>query len=368
MSPSDINALVGNKLPVEIPQVVVKWITYLLVLHVVALVAAAGSAVFGLLAHVREMSMACCSTCFSGIAAVVTLLAFIFDLVLFFVAKSRINAIGSASIGTAIWLTLAAWVLLFFSGCFFSLGRCCIGKRPSGGKGSNKWNSGNWGFNRGEPDKNNSEQMRLDAVKAEADRKARQKQGEIGLPAFYETQPLTGHVQGDQVYLDGERNDSRSDVGTLQSKPSTGFKGGYAPGAPGHRTVDDYYAKQNSYPPHPAPRRQQSQHSQFGPTPSVSPAPTQPASAYGAGYTQYNGRPTQLPSSANQLLAPPGQYQDPYNREYGHTAGGSSCKSKTSRSSPGGSLIIIHLQTTPPLLSMVKAHPRTHNTKEVTTL
>ena len=81
----DINSLVGNKLPIEIPTVVVKWITYALVLHIVALALAAGSALFGLLAHVREMSMTCCSTCVSGFAAAIALLAFIFDLVLAFI-------------------------------------------------------------------------------------------------------------------------------------------------------------------------------------------------------------------------------------------------------------------------------------------
>jgi len=64
--------------------------------------------------------MTCCSTCFSGFAAVVALLAFIFDLAFFFLAKAHINEVGSAEIGNAIWLTLAAWVLLFFSGCFYT--------------------------------------------------------------------------------------------------------------------------------------------------------------------------------------------------------------------------------------------------------
>jgi hypothetical protein len=127
----DINNLVGDNLPIQIPKVVVKWVTSALVLHIVALILAAASAFFGLLAHVREMSMTYCSTFISEFAAAVALVAFIFDLVLFFVAKTRINAVGSAQIGSAIWLTLAAWVLLFFSGCFYSFGKCCISNRPS---------------------------------------------------------------------------------------------------------------------------------------------------------------------------------------------------------------------------------------------
>ncbi|KAJ3517857.1 hypothetical protein NLJ89_g218 [Agrocybe chaxingu] len=244
----DINGLIGNNLPIEIPQVAVKWITYALVLHIVALVGAAGSAVFGLLAHVREMSMACCSTFVSGFAAVIAMLAFIFDMVLFFVAKARINAVGTAEIGNAIWLTLAAWLLLFFSGCFYTLGRCCISKRPSGsGKRSNEggmpW--GNKDVETG-PNKDYAEQMRLDAVKAEADRKARQKQGEGGLPAFYESQPLTAHVDGDRVLLEGDHNESQVNLAGTGAPPARHT--GYVPAAPGTRATDDYYSPQPQTP------------------------------------------------------------------------------------------------------------------------
>ena len=127
--------------------------------------------------------MACCSTCVSGFSAAVCMLAFIFDLVLFFITKSRINSIqgASASIGIGIWLTLAAWILLFFAGCFYGFGRCCVSRRPRRDRDREA----------APREDQYSEQMRLDAVKAEADRKARQKQGEMGLPAFQEYQPLT---------------------------------------------------------------------------------------------------------------------------------------------------------------------------------
>lgn len=324
--------MVGNKFPVEIPQVAVKWLTYALVLHIVALAGAGVSAVFGLLAHVREMSMTCCSTFVSGFAAVVAMFAFIFDLVLFFVAKSRINAVGSAQIGNAIWLTLAAWLLLFFSGCFYTLGRCCISSRPRAPGKSGGWNKD--AEPGAGPDKY-GEQMRLDAVKAEADRKARQKQpSETGLPAFYENQPLTGHVDGDQIYLDNDHeHDSQTAItgaaapmaGRAQTHPS-----GYVQGAPGSRTIDDYYAapsqpqtpSNNTYPPHREPS---------GYAPSVysnnarrSPGPQQSMPGqdnYGASpYAAYNnvGQP-------NATLAVPGQYLQ--EREYGHTADGTSCLS-----------------------------------------
>ncbi|KAG8976184.1 hypothetical protein FRC05_004433 [Tulasnella sp. 425] len=198
------NTLFGNDTKIQIPTVVAKWLTYALFLHVIALALAGVSAIFGLLAHIREFSMTCFSSCISGAAAAICLIAFIFDLVLFFVAKARIQSIDGATavIGNAIWLTLAAWILLFISGCAFGLGRCCIARRPrapAASKASAYAPNGNATL---PPDPNAAyaEQMRMDAIKAEMDRKALQKSGtthEVGLPAFdsyeeYETRPLTG--------------------------------------------------------------------------------------------------------------------------------------------------------------------------------
>jgi hypothetical protein len=262
---------VGNKTGVEIPQVVVKWITYALVLHLVALVLAAISSFFGLLAHVREFSMTCFSSCISGLGAAVTLLAFIFDLIFFFLAKSRLNDVkgGSATMGSAIWLTFAAWVLLLFSGCFYSLGRCCIRRRP---RDMARGDGGTWA-----PAPSTGptyeEQMRLDAVKAEADRKARQGKTEMGLPAFPEydpTQPLTA----DAEYENAIRTPYRDAQ--------------YAAAPVGTRAVDEYYTGgNNAYPP----RRQPTASSVYSPsnysTPMAVPAvPT--------GYQR-----EQLPSQAN---------------------------------------------------------------------
>lgn len=306
MADSDINNLVGNKLPVEIPSVVVKWITYTLVLHIVALGLAAISAAFGLLAHVREMSMACCSTCVSGFAASVALLAFIFDLVLFFVAKSRINAVsgGSAQIGTGIWLTLAAWILLFFSGCFFGIGRCCVRRRPRKDYDDKRDARPLGGL--GRPDRD--EEMRLDAVKAEADRKALQHRNEVGLPAFHEHEhehddddqstPLKARVDGDTVYLDdGAAAQPYRDQPTA---PQRQFAGGYVPAPVGGRTVDEYNGPSrqstnpNTYPPQAHPVRQGSGNSQAtGFTPSP--------------YPGYSGAAVAAPVAA-AAAAPPNQY------------------------------------------------------------
>ncbi|KAG5730529.1 pH-response regulator protein palI/rim-9 [Termitomyces sp. T112] len=317
----DINSLVGDNLPVQIPQVVVKWLTYCLVLHIVALGLAAISALFGLLAHVREISMTCFSTCISGFAAAVALLAFVFDIAIFFAAKARIDAVGSAEIGNATWLTLAAWVLLFFSGCFFTIGRCCISKRGP------RRNKDNWNKVESVVGPSSSEALRLDAVKAEADRKARQNTLEGGLPAFHEVQPLTGHIDGDKVYVDDpSRPDNASSYGRRPAQGGT--SGGYVQKPPGTRAVDEYYSPTrtdytpSTYPP--------IAHNNYGPT-GYTPAAAhrQPSNHARSQYSHSNYEPsTYTPSSPpNQYAATnQPQYTDPYyntGTQYGHAAGGS---------------------------------------------
>lgn len=334
----DPNKLLGDSISfAQIPQVVVKWITYALFLHVIALCAAGLSALFGLLAHVREMSMTCFSSCISGFAAVITLVAFIFDIVLFFLAKSRINAVkgGSASIGNAIWLTLAAWLLLFFSGCFYACGRCCVSRRPRGSNEDprldNSWMGRFGGGNRNNNDF--AEQMRLEAVKAEADRKARQH--EIGLPAFPErdvTKPLNNKPQYLEEESDEETTPYRDDgvgaamPGGYNSRQGTGqnFRGGYAQAAPGTRAVDEYYSptrtEANSrYPPN----RQAS--STGSPPPSNYTRSNYASSTYSA---VPNAQVTSPPPQ-NQFLAVGGQAghaQYPSGRDYGHGNSGTTCK------------------------------------------
>jgi hypothetical protein len=268
---------VGNKTRVQIPQVVVKWITYALVLHIVALVLAAISSFFGLLAHVREFSMSCFSSCISGLGAAITLLAFIFDLVFFFLAKSRLNSVrgGSATMGIAIWLTFTAWLLLFFSGCFYSLGRCCIRRRP---RDMARGDGGTW-VPAPSTGPTYEEQMRLDAVKAEADRKARQGKAEQGLPAFAEydpTQPLTAD--------DEHENPTRVPYRDAQ----------YAAAPVGTRAVDEYYtAGNNAYPPRRQPTASSGRTQQSGYAPSNYSTPTV-APALPTGYQR-----EQLPSQTS---------------------------------------------------------------------
>ncbi|PFH52288.1 hypothetical protein AMATHDRAFT_140506 [Amanita thiersii Skay4041] len=305
----DINGLVGNRLPVQIPQVAVKWLTYALVLHIVALGLSAASAIFGLLAHIREMSMTCCSTFISGFAATVALIAFVFDIILFFVAKARIQRVGSAQIGSAIWLTLASWLLLFFSGCFFTIGRCCINRRP---RGDDQWKkNGDY-----------EERLRLDAVKAEADRKARQKT-EGGLPAFHEVQPLTARIDGDAVYTDETYKDS-----TISSSHTghTGRRDGYAPAPEGSRAVDEYYSPSNPTLFYPPGVQQHAAHRQ-NTSATYNNLLAYPQNAP----TGYPPLPvTASPPPVSQYRSPPPQtYLDPYgnaSQGYGHGAQDSSCK------------------------------------------
>ncbi|KAF8756263.1 SUR7/PalI family [Rhizoctonia solani] len=314
----DPNSLLGNDLPIQIPNVVVKWITYALVLHIVALGLAGVSAVFGLLAHVRNMTMSCMSSCISGTAAAVALIAFIFDLVLFFAVRARVNNVqgGSASIGNALWMTLAAWALLFFSGCAYAFGRCCVSKGPSGTGGGSGWRRSRKDSERtkrgddeddGKFDRE-SERMRMDAIRAENDRKARQRaeQQEVGLPAFYEYErtPLRREepqyyeeeVEVIVPYTDGPgRGPSRGSQRSQRTQPSGSAASAayrpnrnYEPGAPGTRAIDDYYnntaptaaslAAANTYPPQPQPQpqRQPSQPTQRQDSQNVPPVPSVP--------------------------------------------------------------------------------------------
>jgi hypothetical protein len=122
MSRLDINPLVGNKLPIKIPDKFVGWVTTLLVFHVIAFLGAAAAALLGLLSNVPGLTIPCLGNCFSWLTSSVTLFVFLLDIILFSVIKTGMNTAGTvAHTGNAIWLTLAAWVLLLVS----SFVNCC---------------------------------------------------------------------------------------------------------------------------------------------------------------------------------------------------------------------------------------------------
>jgi uncharacterized membrane protein YccF (DUF307 family) len=93
------------------------------------------AALFGLLAHRREMAftMTLIATWFASLATLIGMLAFIFDMVVFTIAKQRINRASSSNdavevsaagaYGNAIWITLAGWLCFLLSGVAFRIGR-----------------------------------------------------------------------------------------------------------------------------------------------------------------------------------------------------------------------------------------------------
>jgi hypothetical protein len=239
----------------------------------------------------------------------------------------------------------------FFSGCFYALGRCCSSGRTSRGphKSERYAPSGN-------PTNNpnpfaHEEAMRLQAIKAEEDRKAFAKVSEGGLPSFYEhtkakpaeLQPLTARVDGDEVYVDDPN------VPHLHQNQQPQYAGGYVPGAPGQRTIDQYNEgprrqasaistqtnqAPNTYPPQPmpqnnytAPQRQPSAghvqgssgYSQYNPSPAGG-AAAMGLEAAAAGAAVYAG---------SQYLSPgkqPGHQQYASGGAYGHGRDNTSCK------------------------------------------
>lgn len=90
-------------------------ITYLLILHPIAAGFSTISVILGLIAHTHGFAGTAFTTCFASFAATFALLAFIFDIVVFVIAKSRIQSSavgGSAQLGNVgrarLSLTLAS--------------------------------------------------------------------------------------------------------------------------------------------------------------------------------------------------------------------------------------------------------------------
>ncbi|KAJ1030120.1 hypothetical protein NDA16_000820 [Ustilago loliicola] len=173
---------------------VIKGLTYTLVLHPVALAFAVVSVLLGLISHCRELSTNCFGTFVTGIGAFVTLVAFGLDLALFIIARQRINSINGAraELGMAIWMSLAAWILMFLAGCAFSCGVCSRSKRNR--VKDSHLPPDTYGARPAAPMQHRyAEQMRMDALDAEADRKRRQATldrsgGDLPKFAEYETE------------------------------------------------------------------------------------------------------------------------------------------------------------------------------------
>ncbi|GAA6060272.1 hypothetical protein JCM10212_003972 [Sporobolomyces blumeae] len=261
---------------------VLKWITYLMILHPIAAAFGVVSVIFGLLAHMHNFAGTALTTCFASFAATFSLLAFVFDIAVFVIAKQRIDSSsvgGNASLGPAVWMTLAAMVLFGLSGCFFGCGACVIRKQRAGREASEK--------TRPMPDEEYGSKLRGDALAAHERDKAylaANTRGEGVLPAF------TEH----------DRN--KEDI-PLNSMAAVAFD-------------DDNDYQPRAYPPppsHPSTQRPNHNHtssSAFG-APSL-------ISGVGEGYGRRNnaipGMPVSLsPESAYTPLPPPGRNGTPNN-------------------------------------------------------
>lgn len=158
----------------------------------------------------------------------------------------------------------------------------------------------------------------MDAIKAEAERQAKQKYGkEGGLPAFQEFQPLTrkesaddsAYEEGDQIVKQSSQPQLHQqgylDASSPRQQPVTGqtYVGGYLPGQPGGRAVDDYYNP-------PGPTRQGTTHSQT-------------ASSYSQ--STYSSPPPSTPAPVPPLPQHNPQYLAIGGGQYGHQNNGTSC-------------------------------------------
>ena len=178
----------------NIPETITKYLTYTLILHVVALAFAVASVLFGLLAHIGSLAVWCFPTCFASLASSFSLLALVFDLVIFYIAKSRIDAVSgaSATIGVSVWLTLVAWIVAGVGGCAYGVGNCCMGRRQ-------RRTSGDPNADAGYYKPSGPDDMRMQAIRDEQIRKKEQ-----GLPSFqeYERTPLTsGGAEEEDKYM-----------------------------------------------------------------------------------------------------------------------------------------------------------------------
>lgn len=175
----------------NIPKTISKYLTYTLIIHIIALGFAVFATIFGALSHIKGLSVLCFPTCFASLASSFALLALVFDLVIFYIAKARIDSVpgASASIGASVWLTLAAWIVAGVAGCAYGIGNCCLSQRNDRTPGDPK---ANYYAQQAQPD-----DMRLQALRDEQARKKEQ-----GLPSFQELErtPLTTADEDKYLY------------------------------------------------------------------------------------------------------------------------------------------------------------------------
>ncbi|KAK9896807.1 pali-domain-containing protein [Cystobasidium minutum MCA 4210] len=189
----------GNNASFSLPNSLIKWLTYALIIHPIAAGLAAITFISGCVSHCREFSRSRATTWLASLATTFALIAFVFDIVLFSIAKSRINSASNTSVGlqarlgNAVWLTLVGFILLLVSGCFFGFGHCCIKRRPTQSEKDRV---------RPQMDTSYAMSARKDAEDLEKAEKLR-RGGSSGLPAFPEEQePLTAKPKNEELYAE----------------------------------------------------------------------------------------------------------------------------------------------------------------------
>ncbi|OCF57425.1 hypothetical protein L486_04883 [Kwoniella mangroviensis CBS 10435] len=230
----------------DIPEAITKYLTYVLILHIVGLAFAAIATIIGIFAHSPTFPLLCLSIWMAGIASTFTFLALVFDLAMFYIARARINNVSGASaeIGICVWLTLAAWVILALSGCFFGIGNCCGSCRANSESGDSK-RSKNDKYGGGEEDY----KMRMMAIDNERQRKQKQEQG---LPSF---QTLVQDDGEDKYLIERDPQPSQQAPGGLRRDGSVlqGVGMGYGRRTNKSPSNDPYFTgngngwNQNSY-------------------------------------------------------------------------------------------------------------------------
>lgn len=217
----------------------------MLIVHIVALGAGVASVVFGLLSHFSGLGLLCFPTCTAALTSSLSLIALIFDLVIFYIAKARIDKVdgASASIGISVWLTLAAWLCAGFAGCAYGIGRSCMGKRKSQASGDPEGESS---YNKRRHERSDGEHWRMQALQAEQARKK-----EAGLPSFpdYERTPLTAQEEEDNKYLQEEPTPALRRDGSLIQNVGVGY-GRKTPTQPGWQQQDPYASANTGYGSH----------------------------------------------------------------------------------------------------------------------
>ena len=170
----------------------------------------------------------------TGLGAAITLIAFGLDIALFVIAKKRIDSVsgGSATLGPALWMTIAAFALMSLAACTFTCGACGGGGRSSGKRRKSKDLSDGAGGGYGQrPGDYYGERMRMDAIEAERDRNRRQNEynrNNEGLPKFAE------YVTEHEVPLKEDFDDGPSAAGGPGIAGAGAHAQGYSNGGYGH--------------------------------------------------------------------------------------------------------------------------------------